>query len=118
VDRYERDTGITAFGRPRISRRRFVNSAAAGGCIVQASDQRVRRSRLNRTCPLHCRCNSCGPWAIEKALRGFPVVYGRWIIEWHGLHLPLGNDALKAHAILVKDGGTVRRSCLSARLLP
>ena len=24
------------------------------------------------------------------------------LIEWHGRHLPLGNDALKAHAILVK----------------
>jgi creatinine amidohydrolase/Fe(II)-dependent formamide hydrolase-like protein len=24
------------------------------------------------------------------------------LIEWHGRHLPLGNDALKAHGILVK----------------
>jgi creatinine amidohydrolase/Fe(II)-dependent formamide hydrolase-like protein len=24
------------------------------------------------------------------------------LIEWHGRHLPLGNDAIKAHAILVK----------------
>jgi hypothetical protein len=33
------------------------------------------------------------------------------LIEWHGRHLPLGNDALKAHAILVKvaeqSGGAV-----------
>ncbi len=33
------------------------------------------------------------------------------LIEWHGRHLPLGNDAIKAHAILVhcaaKYGGVV-----------
>ncbi|MBI2441214.1 MAG: creatininase family protein [Lentisphaerae bacterium] len=33
----------------------------------------------------------------------FPVVYVPFgLIEWHGRHLPLGNDAMKAHAILVK----------------
>ncbi|MCX8109431.1 MAG: creatininase family protein, partial [Verrucomicrobiae bacterium] len=29
------------------------------------------------------------------------------LIEWHGRHLPLGNDALKAHAILVKTAERV-----------
>jgi creatinine amidohydrolase len=43
------------------------------------------------------------PGQLEKALRAFPVVYVPFgLIEWHGRHLPLGNDALKAHAILVK----------------
>lgn len=43
------------------------------------------------------------PGQLEDSLRAFPVVYVPFgLIEWHGLHLPLGNDALKAHAILVK----------------
>ena len=43
------------------------------------------------------------PGQLEDAIRKFPVVYVPFgLIEWHGRHLPLGNDALKAHAILVK----------------
>lgn len=52
------------------------------------------------------------PAQLEKAINTFPVVYVPFgSIEWHGRHLPLGNDALKAHAILVKTaeqfGGAV-----------
>ncbi len=43
------------------------------------------------------------PGRLEAAAREFPVVYVPFgLIEWHGRHLPLGNDALKAHGILVK----------------
>ena len=43
------------------------------------------------------------PAQLEAAAREFPVVYVPFgLIEWHGRHLPLGNDALKAHAALVK----------------
>ncbi|MDD4869694.1 MAG: creatininase family protein [Kiritimatiellae bacterium] len=43
------------------------------------------------------------PGQLEAAARKFPVVYVPFgLIEWHGKHLPLGNDALKAHGILVK----------------
>lgn len=43
------------------------------------------------------------PVQLEAAARAFPVVYVPFgLIEWHGRHLPLGNDALKAHGILVK----------------
>lgn len=43
------------------------------------------------------------PGQLEAAGRKFPVVYVPFgLIEWHGRHLPLGNDALKAHGILVK----------------
>ncbi|HJN19042.1 MAG TPA: creatininase family protein [Armatimonadota bacterium] len=43
------------------------------------------------------------PGQLEAAAREFPVVYVPFgLIEWHGTHLPLGNDAIKAHAILVK----------------
>jgi len=52
------------------------------------------------------------PAQVEAAGRAFPVVYVPFgPIEWHGPHLPVGNDALKAHAILVKTaqqfGGVV-----------
>jgi len=52
------------------------------------------------------------PAQLEAAAKAFPVVYVPFgLIEWHGRHLPLGNDALKAHAILVKTaeqfGGVV-----------
>ena len=37
------------------------------------------------------------PGQLEAAARKFPVVYVPFgLIEWHGRHLPLGNDALKA----------------------
>jgi len=43
------------------------------------------------------------PGQLEAAGRAMPVVYvPLGLIEWHGRHLPLGNDALKAHAILVR----------------
>ncbi len=43
------------------------------------------------------------PGQLEEAARRFPVVYVPFgCIEWHGRHLPLGTDALKAHGILVK----------------
>lgn len=43
------------------------------------------------------------PPQFEAAARAFPVAYVPiGLIEWHGEHLPLGTDALKAHALLVK----------------
>ena len=43
------------------------------------------------------------PGQLEAAGREFPVVYVPFgVIEWHGVHLPLGTDAIKAHVILVK----------------
>lgn len=43
------------------------------------------------------------PAQFEEAARAFPVAYvPLGLIEWHGPHLPLGTDALKAHALLVK----------------
>jgi creatinine amidohydrolase len=43
------------------------------------------------------------PSQLEAAVRHFPAVYVPFgCIEWHGRHLPLGTDALKAHGILVK----------------
>lgn len=43
------------------------------------------------------------PRQVEEAMRKFTVVYVPFgLVKWHGKHLPLGDDALKAHGILVK----------------
>jgi creatinine amidohydrolase len=43
------------------------------------------------------------PGQLDAAGRAFPVVYVPFgLIEWHGRHLPLGCDALKAHGALVR----------------
>ncbi len=58
---------------------------------------------MENTLPSDVQMQFMRPGQLEAALRAFPVVYVPFgLIEWHGRHLPLGNDALKAHAILVK----------------
>lgn len=52
------------------------------------------------------------PHEFEKALKEFPVAYVPvGSLEWHGRHMALGNDTIKAHGILVnvakKYGGVV-----------
>jgi creatinine amidohydrolase len=99
-----------------ISRRGFVQSATAitlgtalGGITARAaSSEKQPQKDLSPAVQMQFM----RPAQLEKAIRDFPVVYVPFgLIEWHGRHLPLGNDALKAHAILVKtaeqSGGTV-----------
>ncbi len=52
------------------------------------------------------------PHELDEALRRFPVAYVPvGSLEWHGRHLPLGNDTLKAYGILLRTaeryGGVV-----------
>ena len=52
------------------------------------------------------------PHEMEEAVNRFPVVYCAFgSLEWHGKHLPLGTDTLKAYHILIKTaemfGGVV-----------
>ncbi len=52
------------------------------------------------------------PHEFEEALRRFPVAYAPFgSLEWHGRHLALGNDTLKAYGILLRTaaqyGGVV-----------
>jgi len=43
------------------------------------------------------------PHEFEEALRQFPVAYVPvGSLEWHGRHLALGNDTLKAYGILLR----------------
>jgi len=103
-------------GRIQVSRRDFVLSAAAGTFGIaaggNATPQTGREADTNRELSTAVQMQFMRPEQLEKALRNFPVVYVPFgLIEWHGRHLPLGNDALKAHAILVKtaeqSGGVV-----------
>ena len=58
---------------------------------------------MNRDLSASVQMQFLRPGQLEAAARRFPVVYvPLGLIEWHGRHLPLGNDALKAHGILVK----------------
>lgn len=100
----------------RISRRAFVASAATAtlgsaldGVAAQAASA---ESELARELPPAVQMQFMRPAQLEKSIKQFPAVYVPFgLIEWHGRHLPLGNDALKAHAILVKTaeqfGGVV-----------
>ncbi len=67
---------------------------------------------MDSSLPLDVQMQFMRPGQLETAAKAFPVVYVPFgLIEWHGRHLPLGNDALKAHAFLVKTaeefGGVV-----------
>jgi len=43
------------------------------------------------------------PCEMEAAVAAFPVAYVPFgSLEWHGKHLPLGNDTLKAHLLLCR----------------
>jgi creatinine amidohydrolase len=91
----------------QISRRGFVRSATAvtlgsafdGVTAPMASPEK----KMQRDLSPAVQMQFMRPAQLERAIRDFPVVYVPFgLIEWHGRHLPLGNDALKAHAILVK----------------
>jgi len=103
------------FKQAGISRRGFIGTTAATLCLTRcgsaatmAEEQQTIKPELSAVVQMQF----LRPGQMEKALREFPVVYVPFgLIEWHGRHLPLGNDALKAHAILVKTaerfGGVV-----------
>jgi hypothetical protein len=89
-----------------ISRRDFIGTTAATLCLasgVSAVSTAAKQQTLKPDLSASVQMQFLRPGQLEKALRDFPAVYVPFgLIEWHGRHLPLGNDALKAHAILVK----------------
>jgi creatinine amidohydrolase len=67
---------------------------------------------MDNNLPTDVQLQYMRPAQFEAAARKFPVAYVPFgPIEWHGRHLPLGNDTVKAHAVLVKTaerfGGVV-----------
>ena len=76
--------------------------AAAGRLAAAEPAQAEHADRPNHLAP-EVQMQFLRPGQLEAAGRKFPVVYVPFgLIEWHGRHLPLGNDAIKAHGILVK----------------
>jgi len=99
----------------QISRRDFMGTTAATLCLAgseHAAAEVQTQQGIKPELSTAVQMQFLRPGQLEKALRAFPAVYVPFgLIEWHGRHLPLGNDALKAHAILVKTaeqfGGVV-----------
>lgn len=86
-----------------MDRRRFAGSMLLGGASTMADRAPAKGSDMNSQLSPEVQMQSMRPGQLEAAARKFPVVYVPFgLIEWHGVHLPLGNDALKAHGILVK----------------
>ncbi|UCG09146.1 MAG: creatininase family protein [Desulfobacterales bacterium] len=100
----------------QIPRRDFVRSATAVALCAAidgyASPMANNEKNMEKGLSPAVQMQFMRPAQLEKAIRDFPVIYVPFgPIEWHGKHLPLGNDALKAHGILVKTaeqfGGVV-----------
>jgi creatinine amidohydrolase len=106
-----------------LFKKHFVWWPAAAGLVVllaavtltapEAKQTAVENAEnITNELPPSVQMQFMRPGQLEAAAQKFPVVYVPFgLIEWHGKHLPLGNDALKAHAILVKTaeqfGGVV-----------
>jgi len=94
-----------------MNRRRFLGRNAlvlAGGSLAAAGARAADplagepRGPANQLSPA-VQMQFMRPGQVEAAARKFPAVYVPFgLIEWHGRHMPLGNDAIKAHAFLVK----------------
>ncbi|MBC8874628.1 MAG: creatininase family protein [Planctomycetes bacterium] len=94
-----------------MKRRDFLGTnvlALAGGALAAggtdaADDQPDKNAMVQGQLSPGVQMQFMRPGQLEAAGRKFPVVYvPLGVIEWHGVHLPLGTDAIKAHGILVK----------------
>ncbi len=107
---------IETASQARLTRRSFLRSATAVTMLSAidgvAAETVGTGNDLKKELSAAVQMQYMRPAQLERAIREFPVVYVPFgLIEWHGRHLPLGNDAVKAHAILVKTaeqfGGVV-----------
>jgi len=93
-----------------ISRRNFLGKAATAGLagmvvqpVMTGYACEEKENQTYNSLSAKVQMQFMRPGQLEEALRQFPTIYVPFgLIEWHGRHLPLGNDALKSHAILVK----------------
>ena len=93
--------GALFLGGAALNSNRLLAETApkVNGSSTAAGEVSRAGSLTNRLAP-EVQMQFMRPGQLESALRQFPVVYVPFgLIEWHGRHLPLGNDALKAHAI-------------------
>ena len=101
------------FKKNYVSRRSFVKKAGAAslgfGMFRHAS---AKPNSITPKLLPEVQMQFMRPKQLETAINNFPVAFVPFgPVEWHGRHLPLGTDALKAHGILVKTaeqfGGAV-----------
>ena len=94
-----------------MKRRDFLGTnmlALAGGALAvgtadAADSQPDENATIESRLSSDVQMQFMRPAQLEAAGREFPAVYVPFgLIEWHGVHLPLGTDAIKAHGILVK----------------
>ncbi len=94
-----------------MNRREFLgtNAIALTGASLAtqpanaAENDPHNEDKIQGELPTDVQMQFMRPGQLEAAGRKFPVVYvPLGPIEWHGRHLPLGTDAIKAHGILVK----------------
>jgi len=101
---------MVLFTRSVVARRRCF--AFLSGASLSLWGKPDHAKRIDNKLPPVVQLQFMRPAQIEAAARRFPVVYVPFgTIEWHGRHLPVGCDAIKAHGILVKcaekHGGVV-----------
>ena len=81
----------------------LAGGALAAGGADAADNQPDEKATIQSRLSPDVQMQFMRPAQLEAAGRKFPAVYVPFgLIEWHGVHLPLGNDAIKAHGILVK----------------
>ncbi len=94
-----------------MNRREFFGTnalALTGGSLVTQSVNAAEpgphdEGKIQSELSTEVQMQFMRPGQLEAAGRKFPVVYvPLGPIEWHGRHLPLGTDAIKAHGILIK----------------
>ena len=89
-----------------------------GGSLQKDSPVKSEAGQLTKEKPesqftvKNVRYEEMLPAELEAVLKEYPVAYVPFgSLEWHGRHLPYGNDSLKAHGILIrtaqKYGGVV-----------
>jgi hypothetical protein len=110
IRRRIRQTSFGSKEKTTMKRRDFIGTnmlALAGGALAAHAANAAETPHKNATIQSQLspdvQMQFMRPAQLEAAGRKFPVVYVPFgLIEWHGVHLPLGNDAIKAHGILVK----------------
>jgi len=97
----------------KLSRRGVLKVlAGSAGMVLGQPFAHARQKSSDNALDMNVQLQFMRPSQIEAAGKRFPAIYVPFgTIEWHGRHLPVGCDALKAHGILVKaamkHGGVV-----------
>jgi creatinine amidohydrolase len=104
--------GIAAAGTALTTGAALAGEEEASGVPADAEGYSFAHPGPNFPYAPHVMMQYMRPEQLQQAGERMPVVYVPFgLIEWHGLHNPLGCDATKAHGILIRaaqrHGGVV-----------